>query len=110
MSEAELPAAMEQYGFREVRTGYAVSDLTPDDPTADPELAREIILSGKYNDLEALDSAARTLGDKLDAAEPDAVKRRIEEKYDQRLAQYAAGEKQWETVVSLLMILRGVKA
>ena len=109
MSEAELPAAMEQYGFRAVRTGYAVSDLTPDDPTVGPELAREMILSGRYNDLEALGSAARTLGDRLDAAELEAVKHRIEEKYDRRLSQYTAGEKQWETVVSLLMILRGVK-
>ena len=109
MSEAELPAAMEQYGFREVRTGYAVSDLTPDDPTVGPELAREMILSGRYNDLEALGSAARTLGDRLEAAELEAVKHRIEEKYDRRLSQYTAGEKQWETVVSLLMILRGVK-
>ena len=47
--------------------------------------------------------------DRLDAAELEAVKRRIGEKYDKRLAQYAAGEKQWETVVSLTMILRGVK-
>ena len=109
MSEAELPAAMEKYGFRDVRTGYAAADLTPDDPTVGPELAREMILSGKYNDLEALESAARSLGDRLDAAELEAVKRRIGEKYDKRLMQYAAGEKQWETVVSLTMILRGVK-
>ena len=109
MSERELPAAMEQHGFREVRTGYAAADLTPDDPTVGPELAREMILSGKYNDLEALEAAARTLGDRLDPAELEMVKRRIEEKYDRRLTQHAAGEKQWETVVSLIMILRGVK-
>ena len=109
MSERELPAAMEKHGFREVRAGYAAADLTPDDPTVGPELAREMILSGKYNDMEALEAAARTLGDRLDAAELEAVKRRIGEKYEKRLAQYAAGEKQWETVVSLIMILRGVK-
>ena len=109
MSEAELPAAMEKYGFREVRTGYALSDLTPDDPTASPELAREMILSGKYNDLEALEAAACTLGDRLDASELEAVRRRIEEKYEARLAQYARGEKQWEIAVSLVMVLRGVK-
>ncbi len=109
MSEAELPKAMEKYGFRSVRTGYAAADLTPDDPTVEPALAREMILSGKYNDLEALEAAARTLGDRLDTAELEAVKRRIEKKYEERLAQYDRGEKQWETAVSLVMVLRGVK-
>ena len=109
MTEAELPAAMEQYGFRDVRTGYAAVDLTPDDPSVGPALAREMILSGRYNDLEALEAAARTLGDKLDAAEIEAVRRRIEAKYGERLARYAEGEKQWDASVSLIMVLRGVK-
>ena len=109
MTEAELPAAMEQYGFRDVRTGYAAVDLTPDDPSVGPALARDMILSGRYNDLEALEAAARTLGDKLDAAEIEAVRRRIEAKYGERLARYAEGEKQWDTSVSLIMVLRGVK-
>ncbi len=109
MSEAGLPAAMERYGFRGVRTGYAAVDLTPDDPTVAPELAREMILSGKYNDIEALEAAARTLGDKLDAAELESIRQRIDGKYGARLEQYAGGEKQWETVVNLIMVLRGVK-
>ena len=109
MSEAELPAAMEKFGFRDVRTGYAAVDLTPDDPTVAPELAREMILSGKYNDAEALEAAARTLGDKLDEAELESIRRRIDEKYEARLEQYARGVKQWETIVNLIMVLRGVK-
>ena len=109
MSEAELPAAMEKYGFRDVRTGYAAVDLTPDDPTVTPELAREMILSGKYNDAEALEAAAYTLGDRLDAAEVEIIRRRIDAKYEARLEQYARGDKQWDTVVNLIMVLRGVK-
>lgn len=109
MSEAELPAAMEKYGFRDVRTGYAAVDLTPDDPAVAPELAREMILSGKYNDVEALEAAARTLGNRLDAAELESIRRRIDAKYEARLEQYARGDKQWETVVNLIMVLRGVK-
>ena len=35
--------------------------------------------------------------------------RRITEKYDRRLEQYRRGEKQWDTTVSLTMVLRGVK-
>ena len=109
MSEAELPAAMERYGFHQVRVGYALSDLTPDDPTVSPDLAREIICSGKYNDLEALASVVRSCGDRVKREDVDDVRQRIDEKYAQRLEQYARGEKQWDTLVSLTLVLRGVK-
>lgn len=109
MSEAELPAAMERYGFRAVRTGYALADLTPDDPGVSPDLAREMILSGKFNDLEALETTARTTGDRFRPEERERIRRRIEEKYAMRLEQYARGAKQWDTAVSLVMVLRGVK-
>jgi hypothetical protein len=33
----------------------------------------------------------------------------INRKYDKRISQYDAGSKQWDTNVSLTMILRGVK-
>ena len=109
MSEAELPAAMEKYGFRNVQTGYVLADLTPDDPRVSPALAREMILSGKVNDLEALDSAALTLGERIRPEERERIRERIEEKYARRLEQYARGEKQWDTSVSVIMVLRGVK-
>ena len=109
MTEAELPAAMEKYGFRDVRTGYVTADLTPDDPSVSPELAREMILSGKYNDLEALDSAVLTLGGRIDPEERKRMRERIEGKYALRLEQYARGEKQWDTAVSVIMVLRGIK-
>ena len=109
MSEAELPAAMEKYGFRDVHTGYVLADLTPDDPSVSPELAREMILSGKYNDLEALDSAILALEDRISPEEGERMRRRIEEKYALRLKQYARGEKQWDTSVSVIMAVRGVK-
>ena len=109
MSEAELPGTMEEHGFRRVSVGYAAADQTPDDPAVSPELAREIIESGRYNDLEALDAAVRSLGDRLDAEEVARIRARIREKYARRLEQYRRGEKQWDTSVSLIMVLRGVK-
>ncbi len=39
MTEAELPAAMEQYGFSDIATGYAAINLTPDNPGISSELA-----------------------------------------------------------------------
>src|SRR5699024_11992740 len=32
MSEAELPLAMESYGFRQICTGFVTVNLTPDNP------------------------------------------------------------------------------
>lgn len=109
MNEAELPAAMEKYGFRRVSVGYAAADQTPDDPRVPPELGMEMIDSGRYNDLEALELTVRSFGDRLDADEAALVRRRIEDKYYRRKEQYRRGEKQWETTVSLIMAVRGEK-
>lgn len=46
MSEAELPLAMEKYGFRNVSTGFATIDLTPDHSKYTKEMAHTI--SHKY--------------------------------------------------------------
>lgn len=109
LSEAELPAVMERYGFRQISVGYVAADQTPDDPAVSPELAQEMFDSGRYNDLEALDSVVRSLGERLDREAVDRMRQRITEKYDRRLEQYRRGEKQWDTTVSLTMVLRGVK-
>ena len=37
------------------------------------------------------------------------MKNIIEEKYDTRIAQYNMGEKQWDTNVSITMVIRGEK-
>lgn len=56
MSEAEMPAVMEKYGFSDVRTGFAVIDLTPDDPKYSAELAHDMINANRYTALDAIDS------------------------------------------------------
>ncbi len=101
LTESGLPAAMEAHGFRQVTTGYAVIDLTPDDPKYPPALAEAMIEAWRQNDLEAVAS----MHSDRDAAAVAAVNG----KYDQRLRLYRAGEKQWDTSVSVTMILRGVK-
>ena len=102
LSEAGLPAAMEAHGFREVTTGYAVADLTPDDPKYPPELAELMIEAGRQNDLEAVAS--------MHSDRAEAAVAAVNAKYDERLRLYRAGEKQWDASVSLTMIVRGVKA
>ena len=101
MSEAELPASMEQNGFSEVTTGYAVIDLTPDAPKYSTQMAEAMIESKRHNDLEAIKSSHHEADEKVIDA--------VNAKYDERLRLYHEGIKQWDTSISLTMIVRGIK-
>ena len=109
MSEAQLPAAMEQYGFHNIRTGYAVIDLTPDDPKFSPALAHDMINSNRYTTLDAINSVLHTMPEHFTADEVEEMKRLANAKYDARIEQYDCHEKQWDTNVSIIMVVRGVK-
>ena len=109
MSEAQLPAAMEQYGFHNIRTGYAVIDLTPDDPKFSPALAHDMINSNRYTALDAIHSVLHTMPEHFTADEVEEMKRLANAKYDARIEQYDCHEKQWDTNVSIIMVVRGVK-
>ena len=101
LTEAELPASMEQNGFVDVTTGYALIDLTPDDPKYSSQMAETMIEAMRQNDLEAL----------LSMHSPDAQKAisAVNCKYDKRVDLYRKGILQWDTEVSVTMIVRGRK-
>lgn len=109
MNEAQLPAAMEKYGFNNIRTGYATIDLTPDDPKFSPELARDIINANRYSDLDGIDSVLYSMPEHFTAEETEEMKRLTNVKYDTRIDKYNRGEKQWDTNVSIIMVVRGIK-
>lgn len=109
MDETELPRAMARAGFRDVTTSYLAVNLTPDDPCYPPDMARAMIEANRVNDLEALDIAGEAAADLTDPAELEEMRRLVNARYDERLALYAAGEKQWDVNLTLLMVLRGVK-
>ena len=109
MSEAELPAAMKRYGFNNIRTGYVAIDLTPDDPKFSTELAHDIINAGRYSELDAIDSVLHSMPTHFSAEEIEEMKRLTNVKYDTRIEQYDRGEKQWNTNVSIIMVVRGTK-
>ena len=100
-SESQIPASMEENGFTDVTTGYAVIDLTPDAPKYPPKMAELMIEAGRQNDIEAIQS---TRSDH--AGEMISV---IDSKYEERIRLYRAGMKQWDTSVSVTMIVRGMK-
>ena len=101
MSEAELPASMEKNGFMSVITGYAIIDLTPDAIKYSNEMAEAMIEEGRQSSLEAICSAHSDHADKAISA--------VNKKYDERLRLYRTGKKQWDTSVSITMIIRGIK-
>ena len=108
LTEAELPAAMEKYGFGDITCDYLAIGLTPDDKKF-AAIARDIIEEGRNSELDGLGSAARSLPDFVTAEDVQRMTELINKKYDERLAQYGRGEKQWDTAISLIMVLRGIK-
>lgn len=109
MNETELPAAMEQHGFRNISTGFAVVDLTPDNPKFSPALAHNMIDAERYSDMDRIDSVLYSMPEHFTAEETEEMKRLVNMKYDIRMAQYDRGEKQWDTNVSIIMVIRGVR-
>ncbi len=101
MSEAEIPVSMEQNGFTDVTTGYAVIDLTPDAPKYSAEMAEAMIEAQRQTSLEAVASAG--------LAGAETMTGIINSKYDERIRLYRNGIRQWDTSVSITMIIRGIK-
>lgn len=100
MTEQELPMAMENNGFANVSTGYAVIDLTPDNPKYSSQMAEDIINSERASELEAVQS--------VKSAETNRIVDVINEKYDSRIELYRNGDKQWDTITSITMVIRGI--
>ena len=100
---------MEKYGFGDISVNYIAVDLTPDDPKNSAETAHAMIDSERYNDLESADALIKFASGSVTEGEITELKRLINEKYDRRTALYDAGIRQWDTVTSLVMIVKGVK-
>ncbi|MDE6363854.1 MAG: class I SAM-dependent methyltransferase, partial [Lachnospiraceae bacterium] len=109
MNESELPAAMEKYGFQQISTEYVLSNLTPDNPQNSKELAYSMINAHRQTTLDAVNTIPHTAPGVVSDAELNQLKTRINEKYDKRIALYNEGVKQWDTSISLTMVVRGVK-
>lgn len=100
---------MEQYGFKHIKTGYVLVDLTPDNLETTPEFARAIINADRYSAIESIESVEQTMPEYFSNQEINEMKRIINNKYDVRIKQYDNNEKQWDTNVAVVMIMRGIK-
>ena len=82
--------------------------LTPDDKKFSA-LARDIIEEGRKSALDCLQNVARSMPEYVAAKDIEKMTELINKKYDGRLNLYERGEKQWDTAVSLIMFVRGIK-
>ena len=109
MSEAEMPVSMAEYGFSDISTGFATIDLTPDNPKFSSSLALDMINSNRQTTLDGIESVLYTMPEHFTAQEVEEMKRLANAKYDVRIKQYNCGEKQWDTNVLIIMVIRGIK-
>lgn len=109
MSEAEIPIAMGEYGFSNISTGFVTVDLTPDNPRFSVSLALDMINANRYTSLDAIESVLHKMPEHFTTQEIEEMKRLVNAKYDARIEQYKRGEKQWDTNVSIIMVIRGIK-
>lgn len=108
-NEAELPLCMERYGFRNVTTEYLTINLTPDNPIYSKETAHAMINANRQVSLDGAEELLRIATEVVTADEVEELKRRINAKYDKRIELYNQGIKQWDTNVSVTMVVRGEK-
>ena len=109
MSEAGYPSVMEKHGFKNVTTDYITVNLTPDDPRNSPETAHDIINSERYGCLEAIERLSLNTKGKISDEEISEMTRLANTRFDRRIELCDAGIKQWDTSVTVIMAVRGVK-
>lgn len=109
MTESQMPLSMAENGFTNISTGFAIIDLTPDNPRFPAPLALDMINAQRYTTLDGIDAVLSTMPEHFSYEEVEKMKDLANLKYDTRIDQYKLNEKQWDTNVSVIMILRGIK-
>ncbi len=109
LREDQMPAVMESHGFRRVSTGYASIDLTPDSWDTAPSFAESMITAGRDSELENLKSLEDHFPSLFNETEYGRMGECIRSRYQTRLDQFRRGEKQWDTEVATILVLRGIK-
>ena len=109
MNEQEYPICMHKYGFSEVSTDYITINLTPDNPSYSRETAHKIINDNRKSQLDNVNILENIASDIVRKDEIEKLKELINKKYEKRLKLYDDGIKQWDTNVSVIMVMRGIK-
>ena len=108
-NEAELPLCMEKYGFHSVSTEYITVNLTPDDPIYPKEMSLAMINANRKSAIDNIEGLAQIEENLVSSAEIEELKSIVDRKYDKRIELFENGIKQWDTNMSVTMIVRGIK-
>ncbi len=108
-NEMEMPLCMEQYGFRNVTTDYITINLTPDNPMYSKEMSYAMIQANRKCAIDNIESLLQIGMGIVSDFEVKELKRIVNAKYDKRIELYDNGIKQWDTNLSVTMIVRGIK-
>ena len=112
LSEKELPELMYRHGFKEISTDYLAINLTPDSNNTEKDLAISIINDKYQSKMEMINYLYDILPDVYSVFSKEELgkwKTVIEEAKKERIRKYENNEKIWETNVSIIMIVRGIK-
>ena len=109
MSEQEYPLCMQKYGFNDVSTEYITINLTPDNPAYSRGTAHAMINANRQTHIDSIEKLAAIASDIVSRDEISELKRLVNLKYDKRVELYDNGIKQWDTNVSVTMVMRGIK-
>lgn len=108
-SEMEMPLCMEQYGFHNVTAEYITINLTPDNPIYPKEMAHAMINANRRCAVDNIESLTQIGDGIVSTSEIEELKCIVNAKYDKRIELYDDGIKQWDTNLSVTMIMRGIK-
>ncbi len=100
---------MEKHGFSNISTHYININLTPDSSDTDEAFANLIFETNRKIHLETLSFIPNIAPNVVKSNELLRWADEINAKHDKRLEQYKNGQKQWDTNVSVIMVVRGKK-
>jgi hypothetical protein len=112
LNEQELPKVMEKNGFKNISTNYISINLTPDSYETNKNLALDFIndvYDSMIDDIKYLKDYIPDVYSIYSKEELIHWINEIEIKRKERIRKYKNGEKLWETNVSIIMIVKGIK-
>ena len=72
-------------------------------------MAHAIINANRHSVLDSIENLQHIIPDLVTAEQVETLKKIKNENYDTRIALYEQGIKQWDTNMSLIMVVRGIK-
>ncbi len=105
-----FPREMEAVGFCDINVdAFTFAEYAPDNSSTDRELALRQINQGRLDMLCSMKKALKLTPNSLTAEEKSRLEYLINERYDERVRKYLAGERVYDFATSTVIAVSGVK-